>query len=36
MFQVEDYGEGKITGTYTAVEDNEKLMLTIPYDKGWK
>lgn len=36
MFQVEDYEEGKITGTYTAVEDNEKLMLTIPYDKGWK
>ena len=36
MFQVEDYGEGKITGTYTAVEDNEKLMFTIPYDKGWK
>lgn len=36
MFQIEDYTEGSVTGTYTATEDNEKLMLTIPYDKGWR
>ena len=36
MFQVEDYTEGSVTGTYTATEDNEKLMLTIPYDQGWR
>lgn len=34
-FQVENFSEGNIEGRYNAKEDNEKLLLTIPYDKGW-
>lgn len=35
-FQIENCTDGKLVGTYLASEDNENLMLTIPYDKGWK
>lgn len=36
MFQVENYKEGSMSGIYNATNDGEKLLLTIPYDKGWK
>ena len=35
-FQTENCTDGKLVGTYLASEDDENLMLTIPYDKGWK
>lgn len=36
QYQITEYSETSFKGTFTASRDNELVMTTIPYDKGWK
>lgn len=36
QLQINEYTERSFDGTFTASRDNELVLTTIPYDKGWK
>ncbi len=35
-FNIEEHTDSTLTGTITATEERDQMLLTIPYDKGWK
>jgi len=35
-FIIEEHTDSTLKGTITATEDRNQMLLTIPYDKGWK
>ena len=36
QFKITDYTESSFEGTFTAADESELLMTTIPYDNGWQ
>ena len=36
QFVIEDYTEHSFEGTFTASRENELVLTTLPFDKGWK
>ena len=36
QFQIEEFAESRLEGSYTTALDNQTVLTTIPYDEGWK